>query len=61
MLRPVRLALFLSLLAAGPAAASPEDLLHLPVGDPARSGKTVPLVLDAISGYDPDDEATIQT
>lgn len=31
------------------AAAAPEDVLHLQVGDPARSGKTVPLVLDAIT------------
>ena len=42
---PVCLAL---LLAAAPLRAS-DDILRLPIGDPARRDKTVPLVLDAIT------------
>lgn len=36
-------------LAATPALAAGEDILRLPIGDPARRDKTVPLVLDAIT------------
>lgn len=43
---PVRWLLAAALLAA-PAAA--EDLLKLPIGDPARKGREAPVVLDAIT------------
>ncbi len=46
-MRPARL-LLLSLLALA-AAAPGEELLRLPIGDPARKGRETPVVLDAIT------------
>jgi aminopeptidase N len=43
----IRLALAALLVSAGALAA--EDLLRLPIGDPARRDRTAPLVLDAIT------------
>ena len=43
---PVAIAAFLLCAAAGGAA---DDPLRLPIGDPARRDKTVPLVLDAVT------------
>jgi uncharacterized iron-regulated protein len=41
-------AVFFAVVAAAASAAT-EDILRLPIGDPARREKTVPLVLDAIT------------
>jgi len=50
IMRNLRLSILLAVaVACGTAAAESPDLLDLPLGDPARRDRTVPLVLDAVT------------
>ncbi len=48
-MRSCPIAVLANLLVAAVALAAAEDPLHLPIGDPARRDREVPLVLDAIT------------